>query len=572
MIEKKFSLIKIFSFLDTSLRKKVILYFILSFFASLIEVIGAASIFPFLSLMTQQGRYANFLFENFPLLEDFLRSERQLIYFFSCLFLLLFVLTSIVRVFVIKKQYHISNAAEHFLVQRILKIISTIDYQVFLSIDKSSWSSTILNEARIYSDMALLPAIVLLSQSLTIIFFLVSLAFFDWRLVFLVAVFFVGLFAIGAFFLSVRMRSLGNQRAQLVNERFALVHDALNNVREFKINRNKDDFHIRVSTISASLADVQAESSFYTFLPKVAFEAVGVVILIGSLWIVSAFSNVEPANLLPIIGLYAMAGYRMLPSLNQLSASYNVLCSSRAVINNIEKIFSLPVTPISNFENSKIKFDNIIKAEKLSFRYQADQEPVFENLSFEIAKGDFFVIYGSSGSGKSTLLNILLGFIPTIDGSVSVDNIPLEPKNLGAWWKLVSFVPQDVSLYNDTIANNISQKFQDPCINDNKLLDVLRKSGFDLSEGAAKAFLAKNIRDNASKLSGGQRQRLAVARALFANRSILILDEATSAVDPVAQRIICTALKEMTRDGKTVIFCSHDPAVREYATKTLVVG
>ena len=254
---------------------------------------------------------------------------------------------------------------------------------------------------------------------------------------------------------------------------------------------------------------------------------------------------------------------RLIPSftrINQSIQSCNMYMVSLKILedefNNLDKAY------VDSKNINKLKFSKEIKLERINFSY--NNKTIFQNFNYSIQKGDYIGISGRSGSGKSTLVNLLVGFEKPQSGKILSDNININDNILG-WYKNFGYVYQSNFFLNETIEKNIT-------LSDKSTLDFeKRKIEQILINLNLEKFIPKmstqNIGERGSKLSEGERQRLALARVLFKDITILILDEATSNLDKKNEDLILDQIKKMNKDGMTLIHISHDENVLKDASK-----
>jgi ATP-binding cassette subfamily C protein len=203
----------------------------------------------------------------------------------------------------------------------------------------------------------------------------------------------------------------------------------------------------------------------------------------------------------------------------------------------------------------KIQFKNV------SFAY--DNKFILNNSYISIRKNEFITLVGPSGIGKTTMLDILIGLHTPSSGELLIDGINLMELDIKKWRSSIGYVPQDLFLSHDTIANNIS--LGDPDINTSMIENALKTAGAwefvsELPDG-----LQTGIGERGLKLSGGQRQRISIARALVTEPQLLILDEGTTALDPTTEKNILSTLRKLSDDGITIVAVSHQSAVLDVA-------
>jgi ATP-binding cassette subfamily C protein len=202
-----------------------------------------------------------------------------------------------------------------------------------------------------------------------------------------------------------------------------------------------------------------------------------------------------------------------------------------------------------------------IRLERVSFAHD-NSGPVLKDIILTIRVGRFTAIAGPSGSGKSTLANLVVGLFRPQAGRVLIDSVPLEDLDLSAWRRMIGYVPQEVILFHDTVHANVT--LGDPALTRDDAEAALRAAGaWDFVSGL-EAGMDTLVGERGTKLSGGQRQRIAIARALVRKPRLLILDEVTTALDPLTEEAICKTLKDLS--GRiTILAVSHQPALVEAA-------
>jgi ATP-binding cassette subfamily C protein len=203
-----------------------------------------------------------------------------------------------------------------------------------------------------------------------------------------------------------------------------------------------------------------------------------------------------------------------------------------------------------------------IELRGVSFSY--DNIRVLDELNITIPVGSFTAIIGPSGSGKTTILDLIIGLMQPACGKVLVDEIPLQDLDMHRWRRSIGYVPQETVLLHDSVFNNVA--LGDSGINEADVVSALQSAGAwafteKLTEG-----IHSNVGEKGGKLSGGQRQRIMIARALVHRPRLLIMDEATTALDPQSEAAICETLRKL-RGRQTILAISHQPALLEAADR-----
>lgn len=209
-----------------------------------------------------------------------------------------------------------------------------------------------------------------------------------------------------------------------------------------------------------------------------------------------------------------------------------------------------------------------IRFEKINFTYKNSNHKVIDNVSFEVEQGKTIALVGRSGSGKSTITSLLLRFYEPVSGKILLDDKQLSEFELRSLREKIAFVSQHVTLFDDSVANNIAYAQQS--IDQERLLEAARKAhALEFIDNMADGFDTR-IGEDGSQLSGGQRQRLAIARAIYKDAPIIILDEATSALDTESERHIQAALDALT-ENRTTLVIAHRLSTIERADSIIVM-
>jgi len=275
-----------------------------------------------------------------------------------------------------------------------------------------------------------------------------------------------------------------------------------------------------------------------------------VIVLLVSYMMLSSESSLT--DMLPILTFFVMALFRLMPSANRIITSYNQISYYSKSLDLVYDEVNIKQEPKCN---RSIVFDRDYVFENISYKY-SDGSEVFKEASFSIHKKDRIGIVGASGAGKSTMVEIVMGLLYPKSGSIFVDGIELNEENVLCIRPKIGYVPQDVFLFDGTIADNVffgrNEDFD-------KLENVLRQVNM-LSYLETLNGCDTNVGDGGALLSGGQRQRIAIARTLYHDPEIIILDEATSGLDDVTAKKLMDEVYGLS-DGKTLIIISHNPDI-----------
>ena len=374
-----------------------------------------------------------------------------------------------------------------------------------------------------------------------------------------------GAFIVAAFliiFLFIFHRSTKNRILMWGQERqtFEVIKtqnllQSLDGVKDIKLMNRFDHFTNEFSKSNLSLSKIRIKANTLSQVPRHYIEVLAVISLVAL--ILSMLAQNKPiAVLIPTLGIFTAAAFRLIPSINRIMSYMQVIQIARPTINLLYDEFNHLNTSISlKQDNKELNFRDKIIFKNIKFRYNSKSKLVLENISLEIKKGETVGFIGPSGSGKSTLIDLLLGLLEPEHGEIVIDNMPLK-SYYRAWQNKIGYVPQSIYLANDSLRSNVAFGIDPKFVDDdavNKAVDAAQLTEFilNLDEGINTFVGERGVR-----LSGGQRQRIGIARALYHNPSVLILDDASSSLDNQTEKGFMEAINKLKRN-KTIIIVAH---------------
>lgn len=272
----------------------------------------------------------------------------------------------------------------------------------------------------------------------------------------------------------------------------------------------------------------------------------------------------ELADIVPILGLFAAAAFRVMPSINRLLMATQTLIFNRSIITSVYQDFLLDSTD-SLTVNSNTKFASQLELVDVSFQYPAAAAASLHNVSLVVKHGEAVGFVGPSGAGKSTLVDVILGLFAPTSGVVKVDGQDVQ-QNLRNWQNQIGYVPQAIYLTDDTLRRNVAFGLNDENIDDNLVRDAIRLAQLEEFVATLPEKLDTVVGERGVRLSGGQRQRIGIARALYHNPSVLVLDEATSSLDTPTEHGVMQAVQAL-QGSRTVLIVAHRLSTVEYCDR-----
>lgn len=370
------------------------------------------------------------------------------------------------------------------------------------------------------------------------------------------------LMCIGLFFIISKKVSsrLGRQNEHYNAKLFQWINQSLGGIKELKILQREEYFIDSYKTNYKKLIWGARVNELIAALPKYIVETVAMVGLVFAIIIKLLFGHGALETFIPQIAVFAVAAFRLLPSVGRVNAYINSIMYNKAsldmIYDDLKEIDSEPVQEIEwQGKKGKWIFTKGVTVEHVSYHYPDSDVEVLHDISLEIPKGKTVALIGPSGAGKTTLADIILGLLPPVSGVVRMDQHNVY-ENLRSWREKLGYIPQSIYLSDDTIRNNVAFGIYEAQIDDNAIWKALEKAQLkEFVQGLEKG-LDTYVGDRGVRLSGGQRQRIGIARALYHDPEILVLDEATSALDSSTEQAVMESIESL-QGLKTMIIIAH---------------
>jgi ABC-type multidrug transport system fused ATPase/permease subunit len=546
-------------------RAKLAAVFSLSLAQALFQVIGITSIFPFLAIAADPERIRRSHFGTqflslFPPMEN-----RQLLLVAGIIAIVALLLSNAVNLLSEYARTRYAQNFAHWLRVRLLRRMASQSYTYFLQRNSGDLLKKIMNDVTNYAGGVLLPLLDTVARVLTAVLLLATLFLVQPIIAISAAVILGGFYAVTFQLLTRKRREVDENLKIHVAGSYREANQMLSGIKPVKVHRAEEHFLARFAGHSAIMArmyartPVLANSARY-FVEPLAFGGLVVAVL------VLAARGRDFSDILPNLGVMALAGYRLLPSLQLLYAQLTQVSSMRHAVDEVydefvaaetdksvpRAISTEPVTPARPFP-----WDTAITLCDVSYRYPGVSRSAVEGLSLIIPKNSSLGVIGPTGSGKSTLVDMLLGLYQPTAGEILIDGQLLTPARVPSWQASIGYVPQDIFLIDDTIARNVAFGLPDEKIDHTRLCEAcVMAQILDFIEAELPDGFQTKVGERGIRLSGGQRQRIGLARALYHRPSLLILDEATSALDVATEAKLLEALRSLT--GKlTMVVAAH---------------
>ncbi len=317
-----------------------------------------------------------------------------------------------------------------------------------------------------------------------------------------------------------------------------------------KVEHYKSDFRESVMKFSGSMARLNLYNAISPKIIEGFAVAAITAVLVGAY-----FWNFDLSEVAAFLVTFAIAAYRLIPSMNRIILSVNNIKTAEFVFKHLKENADIPSVDLSGKE-SIAQFSTQIVFDKVNFSYDSGGSKILSDLTFTIKKGEYVGLMGASGSGKTTITKLLLKLILQQSGSITIDGLDLRDLKRTEWYNIISYVPQQVTIFPGTIKENITMSSEKE-IGRSQLDQAVEMAELkEFIEGLDKG-LNTYLGDQGLNISGGQRQRIGIARALYKKSSVLVLDEITSSLDINTEKSILECIRHLYESGYTIIMIAH---------------
>ena len=546
-------------YLTSAQRRQAWFQFGLLLLSSVLDVFGLAALVPVLLVASEPGgvehsRFFAPIFHALPF-----HSERSFLVAVVIAMLVFFLLKNILSVWINDMQARFTARVGYDIICEQIKKYLDFPFWHFQNYGSAKLINSTLQVPTTYVNLVLRPLFVFFSEVVIVLVILVSILIYKPGLLLVLGLVLVPAALITYRTLRQRAQAVGEEINRLQPLSYGTVQDLFTGFAELKLAGRQKAFSDRLLQVQRSMQDLAAESYLHSLLPIRIIEMVAVLGVL-TIFMYSLYSSTSGGGLIALVGLFAAAAYRLMPSVNRILTSLVQMRGAEYAIDNLES-FRDPKyqegTPIKQYP---LHFTESLRIENLSYTFPSETgnaEPALNGINFTIRRGEKIGFIGASGSGKTTLMNVLLRFYREQAGNVLVDGQILTPNYLQAWYELVGYVKQDTFLMDASLRDNITLGLPTDEVDAERLHYAIEQASLTQFVNSLPEGVGTMIGERGSKLSGGQRQRIGIARALYKRAEILLLDEATSALDNDTEREVNAAITQLAHTDITILIIAH---------------
>jgi len=532
---------------------------VLTVIYSIIETVGISAIMPFISLASDPGLLSSGWYKKAIDFTGFSGFE-TFIFAFGAVIIFFYFFRAVYSSFLTYFINHFSFSTYRYLSKNVLKTILSVSYKLYVQKNSAEQIRIITEETNDVGKI-ILSVLKLLSEFFTVLLIYIVIVVMNWKMTLVITV----ILSLIVFFLlsalTKKNKKLGAKRLESGKNIYRLLKESLGNIKFIKLKGNEENILKTYDTSAVIKARTEVLSNVYNTLPKGILESFGFSLLIAAvMFFIRIYHDASAA--IPVITMYALALYRILPSIHRMLQNIGDIAYLQKTLENVNE--SLRQKPEIE-ESESLNFEKYIRLDNINFKYLSGNE-IINGVSFTIKKGEKIAITGESGGGKSTLIDIIIGIHKPVSGKIIIDDTVLTDKNIRSWRMKIGYIPQSIYLFDGTVAENVSfgSKYDD-----DKIIKALNRANIwdFLSQ---KEGINTRVGDGGIQLSGGQQQRIGIARALYDDPELLVLDEATSALDNETEKKIMDEIYNIS-ENKTLIVIAHRLTTVERCDRKIMI-
>lgn len=545
---------KIWRLLTAEQQREAVMLLGLMLVGMIFETFGIAVVMPALALMTQSN-----LADKYPMLAPWLNSlgnpsHERLVVVGMLLLVGVYVVKTLFLSFLVWRQMQCVYGVQQSLAQRLYAGYLRQPYVFHLQRNSAQMINNILPELSMFTHTGLAAGLSLLTEFLGLLGIMALLIVLE-PLGALVVMITLGFVALGyVHFTKDLVLRWGVARQYHEGLRLQHLQQGLGSVKDVKLLGREDDFLAQFREHTIGSARIGQRQSTLQQLPRLGLELSAIIGLVALIMVMIG-QGTPIESLLPALGVFAAAAFRVMPSVNRMLGAIQSLRYVWPVIDTLYGEICLLVDLPSAQQGQPLAFNANLVIDEVSFRYPSTETQALRGVSLAIERCSSVGFIGASGSGKSTLMDIILGLLTPESGTVKVDGVDIRT-NLRGWQSQIGYVPQSIALTDDTLRRNVAFGLSNEQIDDAAVWRALRSAQLEQFVNALPDKLDTLVGERGVRLSGGQRQRIGIARALYHNPTVLVLDEATSSLDAVTERdfmdVVCAL-----QGAKTVLIVAH---------------
>jgi len=560
---------KLLSFFPAREQYRILALLISSTISGLLQAVGIVSIMPFIAVVADPT-----LMTDNPYLSAINRyfafdSRSQFRLFLGLFAMMVLIATNVLIAVNAWLTFRVCHMGEHDLARRLMRKYLTSPYHLLLQRNSSELLKMLVSEIDRVIIGTMMAGIGVFSDVVETLFIVALLLWIDpWVTVATLLVLSVA-YSIIYLLVIPKVTRLGSDFTTLNTETYKNASEALGAAREIKVLGCEEHFVNRFSRPLLRLSRNSIRYSTLDIIPAQSLELIAFGGLFGAALFMMRGAD-DSGSVIAELAMFAFAAYRLIPALKGLLDGVQAVRYNMEALDPLWRDYSAPEEARVDAPSGTVALREAIRLENVFYRYPGGRQEALSGIEISLRAGKATCLVGSTGAGKSTTIDVLLGLLQPSRGRVLVDGVPITMDNLRAWQRQIGYVPQVVFLFDDTVANNIALGVEPQDIDLDRVAQVARIAEMhDFIVSELPDGYRTLVGERGANLSGGQRQRIGIARALYRDPPVLVLDEATNELDLVTQGRILASLRSL--GNKTLVFASHRSSVAATCNDIVVI-
>ncbi len=550
---------QLFSLLSPSQRKRFYLLQFLVILMAFMEIVGVASIIPFMSLVGDMSLLQQDPFYSHAYQVSGIKSESEFVFLLGVGVVIILFISASVSIFTSWKLSMFGTQVGSELSTRLYNHFLKQNWLFHASGNTAIITKKIVTETNRVSGGVILPLMQMNARIVFALFMIISIFIYNPKVAIVGTTFIASLYFILFSMVKSRIERDGKAISTTFAKRFLLVNEAFGGIKDVLLLGRAKGFIKSFNQSSKKLAYSQGMITTLAQAPRFFIEVLAFSLMIAiTLYLFNSYDG-NLGMILPTLSLYALAAFKLLPALHNIYANFTTMKSNIAAFQSIKNDLDASIiTETSAFEaeSGRLHIKQQISLEDITFTYPGQTKSTLKEVSIKIPVNSVVGIVGPSGSGKSTLINIILGLINPQIGELKVDGVVINNKNLRSWQNTIGFVAQNIFLSDRSIAENVAFGISKNKIDLNRVDHAIKLSHLTNLVQSYETGIYTEVGERGVQLSGGQSQRIGIARALYNKAELLVFDEATSSLDGISEKKVMEAIHEFG-GKKTIIMVAH---------------
>ena len=546
---------KIWSHLSHRKKRLYVVAIFLSILGGLAEILSLGTLYPFITIILapeqlESNRYFLAVIQYFKI-SDYSNLATPV----TIIFISLTIFTNLLRLIIIKINSRLAFSTGVDISSKLFEKTLSQNYARHIKHNSSEFISAATRKIDHLTVFILFPSLNFfgsLVNTLAIIFTLFIVNFY---------IAFTSFIVFGVIYIVIARYSRNqlNKNSKTVADEVIVVNKSLQegfgSIRELILYRSQRYFIQLFSLSDRRLKLAQGNNIFLALSPRYILEGTGIILIALFAYYVSN-NNDEISYYIPVLGVLALGAQRLIPAMQQIYTSWANIKSNQASLNDILNLLEIKELHDGNLLNEELEFNESIKFKDCYFKYDSSNLNVLQGISLDIKKGSSVGLMGSTGSGKTTFVNVLMGLLLPTKGDIYIDGDKLALNNLSSWQSKIALVPQDIYLADVSIAENIAFGQNKNDINIERVIESAKKAKVHTHISSLQKKYDTTVGEGGISLSGGQIQRIGIARALYQNKEVLVIDEGTSALDVETEKAVMKSINSID-DSITLVLIAH---------------